>query len=194
MNPSPDPLDTRLAELPRTVAPARDLWPAIRERLGSPEGAQERQPPPPQRIAARPRWRPTTALTAGVALAAGVALVSLLLMPRDPSTAELARTGAGAHPTMPASEARDVAFLQARAAVESDYERLMPQLAPRTRQRVEQALETIRRAEADIVAALAEDPSNPLLLRLRQRTAQQEIDLMTTVTRDAVAELPRSET
>ena len=70
----------------------------------------------------------------------------------------------------------------------------MPQLAPGTRQRVEQALETIRRAEADIVAALAEDPSNPLLLRLRQRAAQQEIDLMTTITRDAVAELPRSET
>ena len=192
MNPSPDPLDTRLAQLPRTVAPARDLWPAIRERLGSSEGSGE--PQPPQRIAARPRWRPTTALTAGAALAAGVALVSLLLMPRDPSTAEVASTGAGAHPTTAASEARDAAFLQARAAVESDYERLMPQLAPGTRQRVEQALETIRRAEADIVAALAEDPSNPLLLRLRQRAAQQEIDLMTTITRDAVAELPRSET
>ena len=70
----------------------------------------------------------------------------------------------------------------------------MPQLAPETRQRVQQALDTIRRAETEIVAALAEDPSNPLLLRLRQRTARQQIDLMTTVTRDAVAELPRSET
>jgi hypothetical protein len=78
--------------------------------------------------------------------------------------------------------------------VESDYDRLLPQLAPQTRQRVEQALGTIRRAEADIAAALAEDPGNPLLLRLRQRAAQREIDLMTTVTRDAVAELPRNET
>jgi hypothetical protein len=187
VNPSTDPLDTRLAQLPRTVAPARDLWPAIHDRLGSSEGAQEPQRPP-QRIAARPRWLPTTALTAGVALAAGVALVSLLLMPRDPSTAEVANA------TRQASDARDAAFLQARAAVESDYERLMPQLAPGTRQRVEQALETIRRAEADILAALTEDPSNPLLLRLRQRAAQRQIDLMTTITRDAVAELPRSET
>jgi hypothetical protein len=174
MNPTPDPLDERLARLRTELQPPRDPWPSIRARLG----AQQVEEPPPQQQRPqrpqRPRW------LAPVALAASVALVSLLLGRRE------------APPGVP-----DVLYADhpvPGAIVAAEYERLLPALAPETRQRVEQALQTIRDAEAQIVSALAEDPGNPLLLRLRQRAAQREIDLMTTVTRDAVAELPRSET
>lgn len=175
MNPTPDPIDTRLAGLRTELPPARDLWPGIRAQLGS------QQQPEPQR-ASRSRW------AAPAALAACVALAAVLLLRREPAAPAIA--DASPH----AAAVREAAYREARANVESDYDRLLPQLAPQTRQRVEQALGTIRRAEADIAAALAEDPGNPLLLRLRQRAAQREIDLMTTVTRDAVAELPRNET
>lgn len=171
MNPTPDPLDERLARLRTELQPPRDPWPSIRARLG----AQQAEEPPAQQQPRpqRPRW------LAPVALAASVALVSLLLGRRE------------APPGVP-----DVLYANPvpGAIVAAEYERLLPALAPETRQRVEQALQTIRDAEAQIVSALAEDPGNPLLLRLRQRAAQREIDLMTTVTRDAVAELPRSET
>jgi hypothetical protein len=46
---------------------------------------------------------------------------------------------------------------------------------------VQADLETIRKAQEDIRAALAKDPASPLLLNLLQNTAQQEIQLYTSV-------------
>ena len=55
--------------------------------------------------------------------------------------------------------------------------------APATRARVQADLAIIRKANADIRAALAQDPASPLLQQLLRSTWQQEIDLYATVTR-----------
>ncbi len=72
-------------------------------------------------------------------------------------------------------------YVAARAALERMFNERLQLLAPATRMRVQADLETIRKANEDIRAALAKDPASPLLLQLLQNTWQQEIDLYTSV-------------
>ena len=72
-------------------------------------------------------------------------------------------------------------YVTARAALERTFNERLKLLAPATRARVQADLETIRKANDDIRAALAKDPASPLLLKLLQSTCQQEIDLYTSV-------------
>jgi hypothetical protein len=65
-------------------------------------------------------------------------------------------------------------------------------LAPATRERVRADLATIRKANADISAALAQDPASPLLWQLLRNTWQQEINLYTSVAQTTQSMLTRS--
>jgi hypothetical protein len=79
---------------------------------------------------------------------------------------------------------RDERYRATRAALERTFRERLDLLAPETRQRIEQNLEIIRKANDEIRDALAADPNSPLLRQLLESTWQQEIDLYTTVSRN----------
>jgi len=166
-------LDQQLAQLPREVAPARDLWPEVLARL---------EAPAPRR--AERRWLPLS-LAAGVLLAVAAGVVGWQLG-RERSWSDrmaMAFTGrdrAEAGFAVPAS----AAYLKTRATLERTYRERLELLAPATRFRIEQDLRTIRAANEDIRRALAADPQSAVLNRLLESTWQQEFDLYSTVVRN----------
>jgi hypothetical protein len=186
MNPSRfESLDAALASLPRAVRPARELWPEIAREIGNSERPAAR--------GAWPQWP--------MALAASVLLASLVgalcwSVARERTTAEqLARrapaAGAAGVPVnfqLP----QDANYVAARAALERTFNERLDLLAPATRARVRADLDTIRKANADISAALAQDPASPLLWQLLRNTWQQEISLYTSVAQTTQSMLTRS--
>jgi hypothetical protein len=175
--PTPDrpSIDAQLAALPRDTPPARDLWPGILASISA---------PPSVSAAPRRRWP--------LALAAGVAGAALLLGWQVGRV----RLGAGAMVNSPSpgsqNDARRAAsfavpagaeYLSARAALEHTYRERLEQLAPGTRERIEQDMTAIRAANADIRQALAADPQSAVLNHLLESTWQEEFDLYATVIR-----------
>lgn len=157
-------LDEALASLPRELQPARDLWPEI------------------ARCAGRSRWP--------LALAASLAVMSLVSalawsVWRQHGAVALGAGHAGSasvvNTLVSFEPPQSAAYLAARAALERTFNERLQLLAPLTRSRVRSDLATIRNANADIRAALAQDPASPLLLQLLRGTWQQEIDLYTNV-------------
>ena len=155
-------LDERLARLPREIAPARDLWPAIEARL--------------QRSARRQRQF-------ALAIAAGLATTALALFaafqPRtlqepDGAARRLAQSFDSEGP-------RGAAFMRTRAALEQSFASDLQKLPPKTRARLLQDLEIIRSARADIRSALDSSPQDPMLNELLADTWQQEMDFYANV-------------
>jgi len=167
---SPDEhLDRQLARLPRAVPPARDLWPAI-DAATRPQG--------------RRGLRMPLAASVVVALAAaGLAWHRLRVAAPDDGLAARAGGPRGALSAVSFEPPQSPAYRAARAALEQTFEERLGLLAPATRARIEADLETIRKANADIRAALAADPASPVLQRLLESTWQQEIDLYRSVAR-----------
>ena len=175
-------IDEALASLPCAVQPAHDLWPRIAAQLGqqadAPAGPESRNSLP----AARSQW--PLALAASLAVM-GLALALCWSVLRERAATELlarssappvtARTLVNFEPTHNAD------YVAARAELARVFNERLQLLAPATRTRVQADLETIRKAQEDIRAALAKDPASPLLLKLLQNTAQQEIQLYTSV-------------
>jgi hypothetical protein len=160
-------LEAALARLPLEIAPARDLWPAIeRATIGA---------------NARP-W--PAAIAAGLALFSLVGALSWSVWRRAPSEiiatqpAVITKT-VGRPISYELSE--DEEYQAVRASLERTFAERLAMLAPGTRARVQNDLETIKKANADIREALGNDPASPLLLQLQRSTWQQEINLYTTV-------------
>jgi hypothetical protein len=141
-------LDALLAQLGHDIAPAKDLWPGIAAQASVQQYRQHRP------------WR----LVAGIAATTLIATFALHV-----------RQGPAPMVAGPALE--DASYLRARAQLEQSYRAKLDQLAPGTRRQVEQDLDLIRNARADIRRALASDPGSPLLNELMTTTWQQEIDL-----------------
>lgn len=166
-------LDEALERLPRDVDPRQDLWPAIEARLEA-------------RGAARSRgWRWQAA--AAVLLVVGSSLLTATLMRRD--DARVARSTAAGPST--AVEARPAAF-GAVYAPDPEYvaarQQLADMLASRidrlpssARQKLEANLAEIRRATAEINAALALQPGDPLLEELLVNAYQDELAVLASV-------------
>ncbi|MFM2289221.1 MAG: hypothetical protein RL684_2364 [Pseudomonadota bacterium] len=171
-----DALDAALARLPLEQAPARDLWPAIAQQLHA--GSDGDGAAAPART-----LRP-------MALAASVAALALL-----GALAWNLRAARLADPAGPATQASalqasahygppdNAAYEAARVKLERTFEERLDLLAPATRERVRADLATIRAANADLRAALAQDPASPLLLQLLASTWRQEIELYASVAR-----------
>jgi hypothetical protein len=115
---------------------------------------------------------------------------------RERTTAELlARhtpAAAGAGVPVNFQLPQDANYLAARAALERTFNERLDLLAPATRARVRADLDTIRKANADISTALAQDPASPLLWQLLRNTWQQEINLYTSVDQTTQSMLTRS--
>jgi hypothetical protein len=159
-------LDARLAQLPRQLPPARDLWPRIEAAINS------KQPASP----ARPRGVPL-ALAAGLAIAVTAGLIGWQATRGSHALrADGASVSGFAVPVNPE-------YLKTRAELEHTYRERLELLAPETRRRVEHDLELIRAANADLRRALAADPESAVLNRLLESVWQQEFDLYATVVR-----------
>jgi hypothetical protein len=190
-------LDEALASLAPGHDPARDLWPGIAAALAPRASPAPRAGATPVTNAASTR-RPF-ALAAGLAMLglAGSLAFNLRSLPLAPGGSA---SSAGSAQPLPGSQAiaahfsppDDAAYRNARAELERTFNERLALLAPATRSRVQADLATIRAANADIRAALAQDPASPLLLQLLNSTSQQEIDLYTNVARATAPMISRS--
>jgi hypothetical protein len=179
-------VEDALASLPRSVLPARDLWPAISRELAAPpagvalaSGATGREAAP--RFARTP-WPMALAASLAVASLAGALCWSVWReRPADAIVASSTPAPITARTLVNYEPLHDAEYVSARADLEQVFNERLKLLAPATRVRIQADLETIRKANADIRAALAKDPASPLLLKLLQNTGQQEIDLYTSV-------------
>jgi hypothetical protein len=182
-------LDEALASVRRDVQPTRDLWPQIARELGERDDRAAGRPT--DLAAARAARRaPAVRVPWPLALAASLGVVCLVgalywSVIHGPGAAQLVARGAS--PAVPGSTPvsfgppDNAAYVAASAALERTFNERLKLLAPATRARVQADLETIRRANADLRSALAQDPASPLLLQLLHSTWQQEIDLYTSV-------------
>lgn len=179
-----DSLEDALASMPRDVQPERDLWPGIASAIDTAH--------PPQTRAPQRQW--PLALAASVALVGLVAALcwSVVQQRTAPELSAQRAPESAARNTFASFEPQNAAYVAARAALERTFDERLNLLAPSTRSRVLEDLTTIRKANADIRAALAQDPASPLLLQLMRSAGQQEIDLYRTVAQTTEPMLPRS--
>jgi hypothetical protein len=171
-----DPLLAKASELPKDVAPARDLWPSIAARL-----AGETQQ-------ARPRafgW--PAALAAGFLVASVSALLTWGLL-RDPEPAapdELARVESVESAIVPVNYGPNSGItakeLVLRDELLAQFREKFGQLKPETREAIVKNLAVIQTAANEIDAALAKDPASGMLKGFLAGTYKQELQLYSTV-------------
>jgi len=173
-NPPEDPLLAKAAELPKDIAPARDLWPGIAARLGEAE-----------KPAVRPfRW--PLALAAGVLVAAVSALFTWTLTRAPvPSTPAVIAQKVVPTDVVPVNygpnsglSAKD---LGARDELLRQFRGRFADLRPETRAAIVKNLEIMQKAANDIDAALAKDPASGMLKGMLVGTYKQELQLYSTV-------------
>ena len=164
-------LDEALAGLPRSVEPARDLWPAIEAQLEPRAGRGSRA------------W--LWAAAAGVLLFVGSSRLTATLLQREP--ARVARQpeapGGPAYATAAfgPGQALGPGYDAARRELLSALSARIDRLPPDARRKLEKNLAEIRRASAEINAALALSPGDPLLEELLINTYQDELAVLASV-------------
>jgi hypothetical protein len=176
-NREPDPLLAKAAELPKEIAPPRDLWPAIAARLTS----------TPQRAGFRMRGWPA-ALAAGFLVASVSALLTWGLM-REPHPAVATNLPTRGATTVAAitpvqygpNSALGTAELVTRDQLLVQFRQRLDELSPQTRAAVVQNLAIIQRAADEIDTALAQDPASGLLNELLLGAYNPELQLYSKV-------------
>jgi hypothetical protein len=172
-----DPLLRQVAALPQEIEPTHDLWPEIRARL---QQAPPQQAPAPRGLS----W--SWALAAGAAVAS-VSVLFTWMVVKTPAGGppQMASTSTTTTPLQPVSYGGYASlgpdYVQTRSQMLGLFNARLAELPAETRSRVEADLATIRKAAADIDAALATDPSSKLLNKLLLSTYQEEMRLYTTV-------------
>jgi Asp-tRNA(Asn)/Glu-tRNA(Gln) amidotransferase A subunit family amidase len=178
-DPSDDRLDRRLRRLRPELAPARDLWPAIEARLDSSARATSDRP------ARWPAW-PLFAMAASVAV---VGVLAVRLLDRathvDPDVQVPLATVQRVAPASPFGPGYELGggYQAARAGLVDDLEQHLASLDPEARVAVLENLETIRRAMAEINAALGDDPASVLLQNQLLATYQDELAVLANLQR-----------
>jgi len=171
------------AALPRSMAPPRDLWPGIAERI-------ERGSAWSAFLAS---WQPV-ALAAAAALVIGLAAflwngsgpaaVRTVAMPSaSPQLRAVTNTGI-ADPVL-AAAARD--YEQAAGALLEALQRRRAVLPAEDLARVEANLEVIDRALEEVRQALVKDPASPELNRMLVATHRKKVDVLRRVVRLSTA-------
>jgi hypothetical protein len=160
-----------LADLPRDVAPARDLWPAIESAIAP---------------AAKPsrRWRspPLLAMAASVAALAIGVWIGRSTLPGQTTDGLAAVNGTGTTPALvQTAYVTDPKYLRERAALVRSLESRLAALPPETQKKVAVSLQAIRASVKDLEAALGKDPSNALLQELLVNTYQEEMRVLAVV-------------
>lgn len=146
-----------IAGLSRSIEPAADLWPAIRERVASRRGGSTR--------IAVPRWALAAAAVLLVAVSSGV--TAALLTSGEPRTITT----------------RDIRALEAQYAAMSEdltgaLEQARARLSPETMATIERNLRIIDAALDETRQALAKDPGNAALGQMVVAAWRQKVDLL----------------
>lgn len=174
-----DALMRAARDLPRGVAPQRDLWPGIERAISMPAPSR------------RWDWNRIAAQAAAVVLlVGGSSAVTWLAVEEDRPAVQPVAT---AQPL----EFERVAgsfggryhlgpeFIDARNGLAAGLDAKLAQLPPETRQAVEKNIADIRAAISEMNEALASEPDNALLQDLLLSAYREELDLMRKV--DSIA-------
>ena len=162
-----DELIRAAGRLPKAIAPERDLWPEIETAISRPQAP------------GRGWWTPMVAQAAAVVLLVGASsgLTYLLTKEEQPVTVvapELVfdRVAFGDGYNL------GPGFQDARGSVAASLDDELEKLDEADRAEVEENLELIRTAIAEINAALEKDPDNALLQELLMKTYREELNVM----------------
>jgi hypothetical protein len=168
---STSPLDTALDALPRSIEPERDLWPAIEARLEARD------------VRAGRRWLWPAA--AAVLLVVGSSLITATLLRDDEPLVARRAPAAGqvgyATAAFGPGQTLDPAYESARQDLARTLSARIDRLPPDARRQVEKNLAEIRRAGAEINAALELSPGDPLLEELLLNAYQDELAVLASV-------------
>ncbi len=172
---------TSLRDLPRSIAPPRDLWPGIEASLAK-ERAQQGSVGRGRSLApSRGQWIALAAVVS--ALAVGVWL-GRTTMPAStvPAAADNGRNVAPGEPAaLQAAYVSDPRYVQQRETMIRTLEARLDKMPPETQAKVGASLATIRKSIQDIQQALGRDPGNALLQELLVNTYQDEMRVLTAV-------------
>ena len=188
-----------LGELPRDVAPPRDLWPSIAAQIAEEKARGGPEAP----LVGRSRYLPTRiqwavaavvfALAVGMWLGrsvlpgkgvqSGTGIVASSGNPAGSGGAVQPGTGqAGVGQAVPAAVfVTDPRYLKERKDLIAALEAQLKTLPPQSQQKVASSLKTIRESMKDIEAAMGRDPANALLQELLVNTYQDEMRVLTAV-------------
>lgn len=161
-------LDEAVAEVPREIRPGRDLWPDIEARID----AEDR------RLVAPRSWWQSPIVSAASLVVAASALTFALTRP-----GVIAEPGSTAGLQATTASMLDPGFLANRKRLENSLEGRLSELSPEMQGLVRQNLASIRGSLNEINMALAEDPDNADLQDLLLSTYEQELQVMTEITK-----------
>jgi hypothetical protein len=192
-----------LRDLPRELAPPRDLWQGIEAQITADKRAvlaDGRAGPtvPARRSAATGRLRVLAAAAVIVALAVGIWIGRSVLpapggavpgqsaggsgLSANNTAGAVTGLSAGGEPgAFHAAYVVDSKYIQQRAALVKDLEARLAALPPDSRAKVVSSLQTINDSKRDLERELGKDPSNALLQELLVNTYQDEMRVLTAV-------------
>ena len=192
----PDRLEEALSQLPRGIEPGRDLWAGIAARL---EPRSD-----PARVGSVPRW---ALAAAAVVLVVASSLMTATLVRREtattvqtvpapvtvPSTAPAVVPAAASAATAAFGPGHRVgpAYLANRRVLARELEGRLARLPPEGREQLAKNIAELRRASAEINAALELHPGDPLLEELLFNIYQDEISVLANVDRLIAADTTR---
>lgn len=171
------------AALPRSLAPARDLWPGIAERTSGPWlgwGARGFQP-----LALAAAAVVVLGLAALVLTRLGPERVRTVTMPAaSPSATTFVAGGSAADPVLAQAERE---YEEAANALLEALQRHRGALPAEDLARVESNLQVIDRALAEVREALVKNPTDPQLNRMLVATHRKKVDVLRRVVRLSTA-------
>jgi hypothetical protein len=182
MNSSEHKKISSLRELPRDIAPPRDLWQGIEAQLqsdlrGRDSGARERR----SLWGNRGRLVGAAAVIAALAVGIWIGRHALPFAAGAPATEMSASNVFGPPEAVHATYLMDPRYTHDRAALAKSLEAQLETLPPESRTKVMSSLATIHDSMRDLEAALGRDPSNALLQELLVNTYQDEMRVLTAV-------------
>lgn len=166
-----------LRDLPREIAPSRDLWPEIAAQVEGRAGAG---------IGTDRGARWSWAMAAGVAALAIGILLGRLTLPNAGSGSLSAATGARAA----AAGFVDAAYVAERARLRRSVVAQIQALPAAQRSKLLSSVQALQRAVDDIQAALGKDPGNALLQELLVNACQDEMSNLSDINSAAGAVMP----
>lgn len=173
-------------QLPKDVAPAADLWPAIAARLVNvrPRGAGRRSP-----------LKGMLAVAAAVILFLGGIFYGRLVETPERIPAAKQEAAAAPGPDSPGAEFASVRreYDQVRAALHAALERSRGFIDPQTAQVIDQNLTVIANAIHEIEVALQNNPNDQRLIRSLVATYDREVHLLRQAAQLAVLDAAKEE-
>jgi hypothetical protein len=180
-----------LRDLPRDIAPPRDLWQGIEAQIAadgrtrSAKGVTSRSGARTGRLRVLAAAAVITALAVGVWIGRVVLPVPGVAMPGSEPAASSglsANNLVGGEPgAFHAAYLMGSKYVQQRAELVKDLEARLDALPPESRAKVVASLQTLSDSKRDLERELGKDPSNALLQELLVNTYQDEMRVLTAV-------------